>query len=266
MLIATEHLGAVGVGITVPQFFRADDGNIYVVKFQDNRLNSRVAVSELFAAKIGQIMGLCFPPSDIIAVDEQMVSENPGLLEVGINVGLHFASRFLDHTEYVGKNGLYKAINVSELAGVLLFDHMFHNADRARNKKNLLLRLEGEEYKVYAIDNSHLFRSSRWAIDSFHQLGSRIKIYYVQHYRNLLKDLLYAQDFLPYLEKVKMISGEQIDCIVREIPYEWMPDEPERLALAEYTKMRRDMADEIWNRIWKQIPRSRGGRRSLFAK
>lgn len=266
MLVATEYLGEVGAGITAPQFFRADDGNTYVVKFQGNRLNSRVAVSELFAAKIGQIMGLCFPPSDIIKVDKQLVNENPSLLEVGLNAGRHFASRFLDHAEDVGRKGLYKATNVSELAGVVLFDHIFYNADRARNKKNLLLRLEEEGYKVYAIDNSHLFRSSRWTIDSFNNLGSNIRIFYVMYYKNLLKDLLYARDFFTYLEKLKMISDEQIDCIVRDIPNEWLPSEQERLALAEYAKIRRDMADEIWNRLWKQIPRSHGGRRSLLGK
>ena len=265
MLVAIEYLGKVGVGVTLPQFFRAHDGNIYVVKFQNNRLGSRVLVSELFAAKIGALMGLCFPPSDIIEINEQMVNENPALLEIGLEPGRVFASLYLTHAEYVGKNRLCKAINVSEMAGVILFDHMFHNADRAKNQKNLLLRLENEHYRIYAIDNSHLFRSSRWTIESFQKLGTKIKTYYYQHYRNLLKDLLTPQDFVPYIELVTKISDEQIDCIVEEIPHEWLPDETERLALADYTKMRRDMAGEIWEKLCRFIPRSRGGRRWLFS-
>ncbi|HWR44451.1 HipA family kinase [Sporomusa sp.] len=266
MLRAVEYLGKVGVGVTLPQFFRAHDGNVYVVKFQNNRLSSRVLVSELLAAKIGEIMGLCFPSSDIIEIDEQMVNENPYLLELGINQGQHFASHYLEHAEYVGKDRLAKAINVPEMAGVILFDHIFHNADRAKNQKNLLLRLEDEKYKIYAIDNSHLFRSSRWTIDSFQKLGTRIKIYYFQHYRNLLKDLLSPQDFLPYLDIVKKISNEQIEYIVQEIPSEWLPDQPDRLALVEYTKMRMGMADEIYEKLCRFIPKSRGGQRWLFAK
>ncbi len=264
MLNAVEHLGKVGVGVTLPQFFRADDENIYVVKFQNNRLSSRVLVSEFFAAKIGNIMGLCFPLSDIIEIDEQMVRENPDLLDIGINSGRHFASRYLNNVEYVEKDNLCKVTNVTEMAGVVLFDHMFHNADRAKNKKNLLLRQENEEYKIYAIDNSHLFRSSRWTIDSFHKLGTKIKVYYFQHYRNLLKDLISAQDFFPYIEIVKKISNEQIDDIVREIPPEWLPSDSDRLALADYTKIRRDMANEIWEELCKFIPRSRGGLRLLI--
>lgn len=266
MLMAVEYLGKVGVGVTLPQFFRANDDNNYVVKFQNNRLCSRVIVSELFAAKIGKIMGLCFPPSDIIEIDQQILNKNPSLLEIGLSSGQHFASRYLDHAEYVGKDRLCKAINTSEMAGVILFDHMFHNADRAKNQKNLLLRLEDENYRVYAIDNSHLFRSSRWTIDSFNILGKKIKIYYYQHYRNLLKDLLLPQDFLPYIDIVKTITDEQIYNIVREIPTEWLPSELERQALVEYTKLRMEMADEILENLCKYIPKSRGGRRWLFAK
>ena len=259
MLMAVEYLGGVGVGVTLPQFFRAHDGNVYVVKFQNNRLGYRVLVSEFYAAKIGAIMGLCFPASDIIKIDEQMLNDNPCLLDLGLESGLHFASRYLEHAEYVGKDRIYKAINVKEMAGVVLFDHMFHNADRAKNQRNLLLHLENEEYKIYAIDNSHLFRSSRWTLDSFHKLGTKITTYYFQHYRSLLKDILSSQDFIPYVDIVKNISNEQIDCIIQEIPQEWLPGEAERMALAEFTKIRRDMAEEIWEKLRRFIPRSRGG-------
>ncbi len=265
MLLAVEYLGEVGVGVTLPQFFRACDGNTYVVKFQNNQLRSKVLVSELLAAKLGTIMGLCFPPSDVIEINERLVNKNPCLLDLGLAPGRYFASLYLERAEYVGKDRLSKASNVSAMAGVLLFDHIFHNADRAKNQKNLLLRLEDEHYTVYAIDNSHLFRSSRWDIDSLQKLGTKIKIYYYQHYRNLLKDILSAQDFIPYIEIVKKISNEQIDSIVQEIPKEWLPDETERQTLATYTKLRRDMADEIWEKLSKFIPRSRGGNRWLFS-
>jgi hypothetical protein len=267
MLLAVEYLGKVGVGITMPQFFRADDGNMYVVKLRDNRLEYRVLASELFAAKIGNVMGLCFPPSDIIEIDEDMVQKNSNLMEQGVIPGKHFASRYLEQAEYIGKNRLDKAVNLPEMAGVILFDHVFHNADRAKNQKNLLFQPAGDhQYRIYAIDNSHLFRSSKWTIDTLSNLGTKIKTFYFQHYRTLLKDHLSAQDFIPYLEVVKTISDKQIDTIVQEIPAEWLPGAAERQALADYAKMRRNMADEIWYTLCRFIPRSRGGQRWLFAK
>lgn len=265
MLRAIEYLGRVGVGVTIPQFFRAEDGNVYVVKFQNQQPGSRVLVSEFFAAKIGKIMGLCFPPSGIIEIEEQLLLANPCLLELGLEAGRYFGSLYLEDAEYIGKNRLYKAVNVADMAGVILFDHLFHNADRAKNQKNLLLRLENEHYKIYAIDNSHLFRSSRWTIETLHTLAPKIKTYHFQHYRELLKNLLSAQDFIPYIEIVEKLSDEQLNSIVNEIPQEWLPDEAERLALVEYSKLRKDMAEEIWEKLCRFIPRSRGGRRWLFA-
>ena len=52
---------------------------------------------------------------------------------------------------------------------------------------------------------------------------------------------------------------------MEEIPHEWLPSKIERLALADYTKMRRDMAGEIQEKLCRLIPRSRGGRRWLFS-
>lgn len=265
MLVAIEYLGKVGVGVTLPQFFRAHDGNIYVVKFQNTRLGSRVLVSELFAAKLGKLMGLCFPPSDIIELDNTLLAAEPYLQDIGLEPGKYFASRYLACAEYLGRDRLTTVVNIADIAGVILFDHMFHNADRAKNQKNLLLRLENEHYIIYAIDNSHLFRSSRWTIESLENLGTKIKIYYYQHYRKLLKDLLNPKDFLPYVESARAITDAQIDCIVKEIPGEWLPEASDRLALAAYAKLRRDMAEEVFDKLLRCIPRSRGGRKWLFS-
>ena len=264
MLIAMEHIGSVGVGVTAPQFFRADDEKIYVVKLQNNRLGSKVLVSEFLAAKIGERMGLCFPNSDIILINEQMLQNSPCLIKPMIGFGRHFASQYLENTEYVGEKKLYQAINIAEMAGVLLFDHMFHNADRANNRKNLLIRQENAGYKIYAIDNSHLFRSGKWTLDSLNNLSTKFKPYYRHFNGLLLRDCLSSQDFQPYLEKIAAISNHDIETIVAEIPNEWLPDKPERQALTHFIKIRRDMAEDIKDTLCKYIPISRGGSRWLY--
>lgn len=263
MLIAVEYLGSVGVGVTSPQFFRADDGKVYVVKLQNNRLGPKVLVSEFVAAKFGEIMGLCFPASGIIEINEQTLEKSQCLMTPAISLGRHFASLYLEHTEYVGKHNLYQGINTAEMAGVMLFDHMFHNADRAKNRRNLLIRQEDDGYKIYAIDNSHLFRSGRWTLESLHRLGTRIKPYDRYSFGMLLRDCLSPQDFLPYLERVATIRYEDIETIIEEIPNEWLPDKLERQGLAHHIKIRCNMAEEIWNTLCGYIPRARGGYRWL---
>lgn len=259
MLIASEYIGSVGVGVTGPQFFRAADDKVYVVKLQNNRLGPKVLVNEFIAAKLGEMMGLCFPPSDIIEINEQTFQKEQCPAAPEIRLGRHFASQYLEHTEYVGKNNLYKAVNSIEMAGVLLFDHMFHNADRANNKRNLLIRQENADYKIYAIDNSHLLRSGKWTLDSLHNLGAKIKIYYRYTFGLLLRDCLSPQDFLNYLEKIGDISNEMIEKIVEQIPAEWLPDKLERQGLVGYIKIRRDLSVEIWNLLCSYIPKTRGG-------
>lgn len=75
MLTAVEYLGSVGVGVTVPRVFRADDGNIYVVKLQSNPMGAKVLVNEYIACWFGERMELCFPPSDLIQIEEQVLKK-----------------------------------------------------------------------------------------------------------------------------------------------------------------------------------------------
>ena len=88
-----------------------------------------------------------------------------------------------------------------------------------------------------------------------------MKVYYPRTFGLMLKDRLYANDFLPYLEKVKKLSDEEIDNIVREIPVEWLPDEEQRKALSGFIRTRRDLSEEIWEHLCRNIPQARGGRR-----
>ncbi len=258
MLIATKYFGNVGSGVTVPQLFRANDRRFYVVKLQSNRLGLKILVNEFLAARFGQIMGLCFPPHNIIAIPEETLQQdNPELVTSATNMGRHFASLLLNRTEYVHKHNIAKAINKTELAGVILFDHLFHNADRTSNYKNLLLRQEAAGYKIYAIDNSHLFIYGKWTTALLNQLSKKIKVYYHYTYSLLLNYYLCAQDFLPYLEIVAKISDEQIGNLVRDIPLEWLPDELERQALIDYIQLRQDLLEPIWNKLCRYIPRSR---------
>jgi hypothetical protein len=257
MVIATKYFGNVGSGVTAPQLFRANDRRFYVVKLQSNRLGLKILVNEFLAAKFGQIMGLCFPPHNIIEITEETLrQEDPGLITSGVNSGRHFASRLINRTEYVQKHNIAKAINKAELAGVILFDHLFHNSDRTSNYKNLLLRQETAGYKIYAIDNSHLFVYGKWTTALLNRLSKKIKIYYHYTYGLLLRYYLYAQDFFPYLESVANISDEQINNLVNDIPVEWLPDELERQALINYIQHRQNLLEPIWNKLCLYIPRS----------
>ena len=266
MLVAVEYVGSVGCGVTRPQYFKASNGNVYVVKLQNNRLGTKVLANEYLAAQMGYLLNLRFPPSDIIEISEEYVSLQPDLAELGISAGRHFASLYLDNTEYLSKFNIRQAANIPEMAGVILFDHLFHNSDRAYNRRNLLLRQENDEFIIYAIDNSHLLRSGTWTVKALEKMATRKRVYYRYNYGILLRECLFTHDFLPFAERVRSLSDSIIDQAVDEIPVEWLPDQNERKAMAQYIKLRCSMLDEMLRKLYRQIPEERGGKRMVFRK
>jgi hypothetical protein len=254
MLTAVTYLGAVGLGVTSPQLFRADDGEVYVVKLQNNRLGTKVLVNEFLASRFAIAMDLCFPPGGLISIDEQVIQKSRRLRAAGVKTSPHFASKYLSNTTYVVRRNLFKAVNKSQMAGVMLFDHMFHNVDRTWNRKNLLARREDNRYVLYAIDNSHLFRRGRWNVDALARLERKVSVNYRRAYGWLLKYYLTAEDFYPYMTKVRALTDEALSDIVLDIPLEWLPREEERQALLKFMIVRRDMVDEIARRLYALIP------------
>lgn len=260
MLFAEEYLGEVGVGATSPLFFRANDDHIYIVKLLTNPLGGKVLANEYIASCFGRILGLSFPLSDYFYITKEWLKQYPHLSEAGISVGLHFASRYLENVEYVTHESLSAIANHNDVAGMILFDHLFHNADRSQNRKNMLLSPIGDDaYILYGIDHSHLFRSGRWTIHSLHDWEYRIRIYHQNLYGIFLSNWVYANDFLPYIYAIELIDDCTIKDIIRSIPREWLPDGNERKALFHFIRTRFDLIGEIYRKLCQQIPIAHGG-------
>lgn len=254
MLTAVEYLGSVGVGVTVPRVFRANDGNIYVVKLQNNPMGTKVLVNEYIACWFGERMELCFPPSDLIQIEERVLQRHKSLRGTGIRAKTHFASRYIPSNKYVVRTNLSKASNKSAMAGVMLFDHMFHNIDRTKNRKNLLVRLQDSAYVLYAIDNSHLFVRGRWNNKTLEKLAEKIVVNRRRAYGWLLTYFFTSGDFSPYAARVREIKKEDLVQLVDSIPQEWLPKIEERDALLNYMLRRCQMVDQIVLRLCQSIP------------
>lgn len=254
MLKAEKYIRTIGVGVTSPRIFRANDGLFYVVKLQRNRLGPKVLANELLAAKMGEKLDLCFPPGGVMELDSEVILRYPELARDGILPGKQFACLYLPHSYYVDRRKLSKAVNKQQLAGVMLFDHLLHNMDRTWNRKNLLIRREEAGARVYAIDNSHLFMRGRWTVNSLRKLAGRFEVNHCRSYGVLLKHYLKPADFQPYAQAIQQLSNEEIAGFVEQIPLEWLPDQAERLALAEHIISRRNLVPEICRHLFALIP------------
>lgn len=140
------------------------------------------------------------------------------------------------------------------MAGVMLFDHMFHNIDRTKNRKNLLVRLQDSAYVLYAIDNSHLFVRGRWNIKTLEKLAEKIVVNRRRAYGWLLTYFFTSGDFSPYAARVREIKKEDLVQLVESIPQEWLPKIEERDALFNYMLRRCQMVDQIVLRLCQSIP------------
>ncbi|MDR1703027.1 MAG: hypothetical protein LBR56_09630 [Sporomusaceae bacterium] len=260
MFVAVDYLGPVGVGATTPQIFRAIDtrthgkAKIYIVKFSNNKLGAKVLVNELLALRFGEVLGLCFPPGGIIEIPRETIIKSRRLLSFRAMPGQHFASEFLRGAEYLGRHNIHLAVNKEQMAGVMLFDHMFYNLDRTWNRKNLIIRREREGFKIYAIDNSHLFRRGRWTSEWLEELEDGFNVNSRRSFGLLLKHYLYPDDFFWWADKIRAVSNRQIELLVDSIPAQWLPDKAERYSLKHFIFKRRDMADQIACRLVELIP------------
>lgn len=252
MLEAIEYLGKVGVGVTSPEFYKADDQCVYVVKRMSNTVGKRVLISEFCSALLGKKLGLNFPPSDTITLETLLPSTSTRPTR-------HFASRYMPNCLYATSDNILQAKNLKQMAGIILYDHMFHNADRTNNRKNILLSVDHTPPMIYAIDNSHLFRTGRWTIDTLKSLSTQINLYPNYLYGVLLKKHLFPEDFEPYLTMIKQLSTKEIDCVIDELPEEWFDDAAIKPALREFIVCRCSMIADIYAEILKKIPEARGG-------
>ena len=168
--------------------------------------------------------------------------------------------------QYVTPEVIPAIVNRNDVAGIILFDHLFHNADRAHNRKNMLLSSLGDgTYMLYGIDHSHLFRSGRWTANSLRDWEYRIRIYHQNLYEIFLSNWIYANDFLPYMYIIEQLDDYVIKDILRTIPREWLPDGEERKALFHFIKIRFKLVGEIYRKICEQIPIAHGGYYTPYA-
>ena len=62
------------------------DGQLYVVKFQNNPQHVRVLANELYATRLAEAVGLSVPATEVIEVSEWLIQNTPELTAVRFNL------------------------------------------------------------------------------------------------------------------------------------------------------------------------------------
>lgn len=232
MLTAKRYICAVGAGVTKPAFFEANDGNIYVVKLARRNVDYPWLISEQLAANIGIYMRLPFPPASLIYIDNDAFG-------VKLPTTIHFASRYLQKTNYLDWQHLPQITNLKDIAGLILFDEFFFNDDRIKRNRNLLLMQDGSAQKIIGIDHSHLFGSLHWSEHELVSLSTVVPDYDLSLWQALLSNHDITADLEIYSRRLFEIASIHQKTIIEKIPDVWLNGNKKiRILLANFLTQR----------------------------
>ena len=233
-------------GASQPQLLRAQDGDYYIVKFQNNPQHVRVLSNEMLAARLALLIGLPVPRPVIVEVPSDLIEGNPQLtMEIGVRrepcaPGLHFGSSFPGVpgetlvVEFLPDRLLQKVHNfASAFVGAFVFDKWTCNCD---GRQMIFTRAAGEERSIYSawlIDQGFCFNDGEWNFPD-----SPIRSIYPR--RIVYEKVRGLKSFEPYLSKVENLKEEEIVECLSGIPLEWCGGETEQLGrLAQKLYQRR---------------------------
>jgi hypothetical protein len=207
------------------QLMLGADGNLWVVKFQNNPQHLRVLANELIATRLAEAAGLTVPASDVVEVSEWLIANSPGMRVEGLREsarpyqsGLQFGSRFVGGlmpgqvVDYLPEPQLDEVRNLAEFAGMLALDKWTGNCNgrqavferRARERK----------YRATFIDQGFCFNAGEWTFPDSPLRGvyARNRVY---------AGVLGWKSFEPWLSRIESMAGETLWRIAEMVPPEW---------------------------------------------
>jgi hypothetical protein len=239
---------------------RCDDGNYYVVKFQNNPQHQRILVNELLGTKLAAGLGLPTTPVAIVNVSEELIRLTHDLVmemprkRVPCQPGLQFGSRYpgdprwLTLHDFLPAGQLGQVANIHDFLGMLVFDKWTCNTD---GRQTLFFQSSSKgggqaidflsaSYNALMIDQGFCFNAGEWNFPDapLRGLYARYRVY---------EGVTGMESFAPWLEQVeKQMTATALEEITREIPPAWYDDDLDALPrLCERLLKRRSGVKEL---------------------
>jgi hypothetical protein len=255
-LTACRHIRKMRGGAQ-SHLLEADDGNFYIVKFQNNPQHRRILVNELVSAVFLKYLQISAPRAEFIRVTPDFLAGNPdifihlGTQRIPVEPGWHFGSRHPGNPEsmavydFVPDVLLGGVSNFTDFLAVLVFDKWMANAD---GRQCVFFRALVEDWQAAVrrafvavmIDHGFVFNGPHWDFTESPMQGL--------YPRKLVYEQVHSlADFQPWLDQVVHFPEEVVDRAYRQVPPEWLEgeeDEFERL-LEKLLRRRERVPDMI---------------------
>jgi hypothetical protein len=232
------------------QLMLGADGNLWVVKFQNNPQHLRVLANELIATRLAEAAGLTVPATDVVEVSEWLIANTPGMhVEPARGqaerycAGLQFGSRFIGGlmpgqvVDYLPEQQLNEVRNLAEFAGMLALDKWTGNCN---GRQAVFDRRPRErKYRATFIDQGFCFNAGEWSFPD-----SPLRGVYA-------RNQVYARvtgwpSFEPWLSRIESIEPATLWRIAEMVPPEWYGGDPAAIEqLMEKLLARRNRVREL---------------------
>lgn len=239
---------AIENGITRPSLVQATDSKEYVLKARNEEgTNGKTLLNELIGYRLGKLLDVPMPNLKLLRLEKDFIENNDFYRDIGAKSGICVGSEYLKGNAKVNPVILDRASNVSDIPGIILFDQVIMNNDRAENDGNLFF--ERKTKKIIAIDHSHVFTSDIWDVGQINRLNdtipSIVKNIDGQVYKYCSPFVNGNSPFHYCKMKYDSITLERLDEVFSDIPLEWNISEEEIIGLKEFVWGQIQHIDEI---------------------
>jgi len=223
-------------GASQPWLVRCEDGQSYVVKFQNNPQHARVLANEMLASRLALLVGLPVAVPAFVEVSRALLGSNPDLaFDVGerrepIRPGTQFGSRFPGIpsqtlvVDFLPDRLLRRLKNLtSTFLGAFVFDKWTCNCDGRQVIFHRPADAEGSSYSVAMIDQGFCFNDGDWTFPD-----SPIRGIYPR--RLVYENVRAMESFEPFLSRIENLTTRELEECTSEIPSKWCEPDPGQLA------------------------------------
>jgi hypothetical protein len=254
-LTACQHIRKMRGGAQ-SHLLEADDGNYYIVKFQNNPQHRRILVNELVSAVFLKYLKIPRPEPAFIRLTPEFLAQNPdvyihlGTQHVPVQPGWHFGSQYPGDPatvavyDFVPDALLGGAGNLEDFRAILVFDKWMANAD---GRQCVFFRalvkdwqeMVAKKFVALMIDHGFVFNGPNWEFAESPLQGLYPRSLVYEPVRSL-------DDFQPWLDQVVHFPEEEVDKAYRQVPPEWLEgDEDQFEQLLERLLRRRERVPEL---------------------